>query len=134
MFSKIMIRNPSPQLLDLGYSHDRMLFYKETGDVSQEVWDVLLYRYLEKTDPTAKEQFYQAHMNGDDVTKQAMHEHYYPQTLESLQKHVGEFLEQLDELESKTYDKDTTEHPRLPVILMHNEFVKETFLAVKANL
>merc|ERR1712232_1091290 len=41
-FCKIMISRPSQQMKDMGYDHSRMLFYKDTGGVSQEVWDVLL--------------------------------------------------------------------------------------------
>ena len=39
-FCKLML-TPTAQLKDMGYDYSRMLFYKETGDVSEEVWDVL---------------------------------------------------------------------------------------------
>jgi hypothetical protein len=47
---------------------------------------------------------------------------------------VNTFLLQLEELTKKSIGKDHNEHPRLPLILKHNAFVKETFLKVKANL
>lgn len=133
-FCKIMIKNPSSQLKDLGYDPSRMLFFKDNGAVSEEVYDVLLFQNLSESDRDSAQAFYQAHMSGDVDTKQAIHQHFYPQTLESLQNHVDGFLKQLDELTAKTKGKDVKEHPRIPLILGHNEFVKETFLAVKANL
>ena len=63
-----------------------------------------------------------------------MNEHYYPQTLQALQQHVNNFLYQLDELSNRAAGRDLKVHPRLPIILQHNEFVKQTFLNVKANL
>ena len=79
-FCKIMINKPSPQLVNLGYDHSKMLFYKDTGDVSQEVWDVLLYQLLE-SDPDTQVAFYNAHRRGDFETKQALHRQYLSQTI-----------------------------------------------------
>ena len=132
-FCKIMINKPSQELVNMGYDHSKMLFYKETGEVSEEVWDVLLYQILE-SDPAAQQQLYYAHMNGDYATKQAMHEQYYPQTHTALQNHVDSFLLDLEKLQSKGIGKDVSQHPRLPLIMQHNEFVKETFLKVSSQL
>mmetsp|Transcript_130394 Transcript_130394/g.194064 ORF Transcript_130394/g.194064 Transcript_130394/m.194064 type:complete len:447 (+) Transcript_130394:105-1445(+) len=132
-FCKIMTIKPNQELLDIGYDFSRMLFYKDTGDVSQEVWDVLLYQALASNRPV-QEAFYQAHMNGDADTKAAIHQQYFFQTSSALKKHVDSFLKQLDELSAKGDGKDVNEHPRLPLILRHNEFVKQTFLRVKANI
>jgi len=132
-FCKIMIPNPSSQLVDMGYDHSRMLFWKDTGEVSREVWDVLLYQILE-VEVELKEAFYQAHMNGDDATKQAFHQQWwYLKTSTALQKHVDTFINKLDDLALKSKGKNLLEHPRLPLILQHNEFVKKTFLAVREN-
>ena len=132
-FCKMINIRPNQELLDLGYDFSRMLFYQGTGEVSPEVWDILLYQRLasNRNDQLA---FYQAHMNGDEDTKNAIHQHYFADTSAALMKHVDTFLQQLDELSAKGDGKDRNEHPRLPLILRHNEFVKETFLAVKANL
>lgn len=121
------------ELLDLGYDFSRMVFYKETGDVSQEVWDILLYLHLANNHDD-RQAFYEAHMRGDEDTKNAMHQHYFPETAAALKKHVDTFLRSLDELSEKAVGKDLNEHPRLPLILRHNEFVRETFLTVKARL
>ena len=113
----------------MGYDHSKMLFYKETGDVSEEVWDVLLYQILE-ADPAVQQQLYNAHMNGDYATKQAIHDQYFQQTCIALQNHVDGFLVDLEKLQNKGIGKDVHEHPRLPLIMEHNEFVKEIFLKV----
>lgn len=118
----------------MGYDHSKMLFYKETGDVSEEVWDVLLYQNLGESDPDQQQGFYSAHMSGDYDTKSQFHEHYFQQTLATLRNHVDTFLGSLDELEAKTVGRDVNDHPRLPLIMGHNEFVRGTFLKVKATI
>jgi hypothetical protein len=128
-----MIPNVSSELVNMGYDFSRMLFDKN-GQVSEEVWDVLLYQYLSEANVAVRRQLYQAHMNGDIGTKRAIHSEYYPQTLEALRKHVDDFLGQLDDLSAKAEGKSVAEHPRLPIILRHNDFVRQTFLAVKATL
>ena len=133
-FCKIMITRPTQELKDMGYDHSRMLFYKDTGDVSQEVWDVLLYQVLGEINPMDQQTFYQAHMNGEYEMKQTFHSQYFAQTLAKLQNHVDNFLEELDELMAKIDSSDQTIHPRLPLLLKHNEFVKQTFMTVKARL
>jgi len=132
-FCKIMNIQPTPELRDIGLDFSRMLFFKETGEISQEVWDVVLYDFL-KNDKQAQQGFYQAHMGGDYETKQAYHQHYLYDTSMILKKHVDTFLETLDTLSQKTAGKDLSEHPRVPVILQHNEFVRQTFMTVKNGL
>lgn len=132
-FCKIMSIQPTPELRDIGFDFSRMLFYKDTGDISEEVWDVMLYQNL-SVDQAEQQAFYNAHMSGDAATKQAIHQKHFLQTSTALKNHVDGFLTQLDELSAKGVGKDVNEHPRLPLILQHNEFVKSTFLTVKARL
>ena len=130
-FCKTMhLRN---EMEELGYDFSNLLFYKETGDISPEVYDVVLYSILAQ-DPNLKQGFYQACMDGDAGTKQDYLEQYYPNIIEALQEHVDGTLAELDRLSTKATSKDPATHPRVPVILQHNAFVKETFLRVKANL
>jgi len=133
IFCKITIPHVTKELEDMGYSHNRMLFYKENGDVSEEVWDVLLYRLLGDVDVSQQRQFYTAHMNGDSQTKQAMHQQYWGQTSQKMLDHIDDFLAQLTVLAQKSSGKTSNEHPRLPLITKHNEIVKDTFLKVKAR-
>lgn len=132
-FCKITNIQPNEELRNLGFDFSRMLFYKETGDVSEEVWDIMLYQVLNKN-KADQQAFYNAHMNGDADTKSAIHQHYFAETSTALKNHVDSFLMQLDELSAKSEGKDWNEHPRLPLILKHNEFVKNTFLTVKSRL
>lgn len=135
-FCKIIPDHVSKEMKDLGYAHDRMLFYKDTGDVSDEVWDVLLYMALGEIDPATQQQFYQAHMNGDYETKQTIHEQYYSVTATKLAEHIDNFLDELNALETKgNYGGKVAgdDHPRLPLIMRHNDFVKNVFLAVRSK-
>ena len=132
-FCKIMIPRPSQRLIDMGYDHSRMLFFKDTGDVSEEVWDVLLYQLLE-SEPGVQEQFYQAHVTGDYNTKQEIHNAYFQMSSVALQNHVETFLKDLEKLQAKGNGIDMNDHPRFPIIMLHNEYVKETFLKVREQL
>jgi len=132
-FCKIMIPRPEQKVVDMGYSHSKMLFFKDTGEITEEVWDVLLYQIL-VGDPTAQQAFYEAHMNGDYNTKQAMHQQYFQRTSVALNNHVNTFLKDLENLQRKGDGIDINEHPRFPIIMEHNEYVKKTFLKVQEQL
>eukprot|EP00566_Odontella_aurita_P013548 CAMPEP_0113545714 /NCGR_PEP_ID=MMETSP0015_2-20120614/11415_1 /TAXON_ID=2838 /ORGANISM="Odontella" /LENGTH=453 /DNA_ID=CAMNT_0000446111 /DNA_START=144 /DNA_END=1505 /DNA_ORIENTATION=- /assembly_acc=CAM_ASM_000160 len=132
-FCKIIPQHISKELIDMGYAHNRMLFYKDTGEASQEVWDVLLYQILSSSNAARKRELYNAHMEGDYETKQLLHQQFYPETSARLLEHIDTFLYQLDELSAKAAGRDFREHPRLPLILRHNEFVRNTFVAVRAQ-
>ncbi len=139
-FCKIMDIPKTPDNVDVGLDPTKMLFYHDTGDISEEVLDVVLYAKVlsnvkyHPDAPTFKNQFYQAHMSGDVATKQAIHEQFRYETLGEVKKHVDSFLKNLDDLAVKSEGKSFDEHPRLPLILAHNEFVRQTFQNVKTNL
>ena len=133
-FCKILDIQPTPELVDIGLDFSKMLFYKETGDISEQVWDVVLYAKVLTMKPDLKQRFYEAHMTGDIDSKRAIHGEYALETATELKNHVDMFLRTLDDLSAKAVGKDVQDHPRLPLIMNHNEFVKETFLAVKARL
>lgn len=77
-------------------------------------------------------------MSGNEAVKQNYHTQYFPQTLGALQKHVDYLVNELEELSEnswrRTFRKGETRHPRLPLLMRHNEFVRETFEAVQQNL
>ena len=104
------------------------LFYEK------EVYDVLLYQILSDKSPAEKKEFYTACINGDQATKSAYHQQYLGETMSKLKKHVDDFLKNLDELQEKASTKDVNAHPRLPLILAHNDFVRQTFLRVKEQV
>lgn len=132
-FCKIMTIVPNQELLNLGYDFSRMLFYKDTGEISEEVWDVMLYQQLADNRPL-QQAFHQAHVDGDAETKNAIHSEYFLETTTALKQHVDTFLENLEELSAKGDGKSVEDHPRLPLIMRHNAFVRQTFLNVKAQL
>jgi len=139
-FCKMMDIPKTPENVNMGMDFSKMLFYHDTGDISKEVMDVALYAKVLtnlKSSPETdgyKQAFYEAHMNGDENTKAMIHEQYRYETISEIKKHVDTFLKALDALEQKSYGKDMNEHPRLPLILRHNEFVKETFMKIQNNL
>ncbi|KAL7431925.1 hypothetical protein ACHAXH_004776 [Discostella pseudostelligera] len=118
----------------LGYTFADLLFYRENGAISPEVYDVVLYHILSKEDNGVANGFYGAVMSGDENTKSQYHDQYWPYTKQGLQKHVDGTLRDLERWSAKAQSYDLNTHPRVPLILQHNEFVKETFLRVKANL
>ena len=131
-FCKLIIEHVNKDLEELGYAENRMLFYKD-GTVSEEVWDVLLYQHLSSTKIGDKRLLMESHSRGDSETKQILHEKYYPETSQILLDHINNFLEQLDKLSMKGEDRQRNidDHPRLPLILRHNAFVRDTFLNVR---
>jgi hypothetical protein len=46
---------------------------------------------------------------------------------------VDSFLKDLDDLDNKANLKDPVKNSRIPMIMAHNAFVRETFLNVKQN-
>jgi hypothetical protein len=131
-FCKIIPSHVNKDMEELGYAESRMLFYKN-GDVSEEVWDVLLYQHLSSTKIGDRRALMEAHKRGDYETKRTLHEKYYPDTSRALLEHVNDFLEQLDKLSGKAEERQLNidDHPRLPLILRHNQFVQDTFMTVR---
>lgn len=117
----------------LGYGFSDLLFYKDTGDISPQVWDVVLYKVLAQ-DQNLQQGFYQACMSGDEDAKSNYHQQYFPYTLDALKDHVDKTLRELDELMGLARTRDPNQYPRIPLLMRHNEFVKGTFLKAKANL
>ena len=93
---------------------------------------------IQGTSPEEQQAFYQAHMSGDEGTKQYYHEQYFAQTLTVLRAHVDYLMNELDDLSEsswrKTFRKGSSSHPRLPLILRHNNFVRGIFELVQQNL
>lgn len=134
-FCKIYFRKPSEQLIKVGYDPENMLF-SVGGDISQGVWDVLLYSRLERKPALAatKIAFYQAIMTGDYETKEAIHNQYRQETRKALLRHVDFILVEVNDLLIKMNAFDSSKHPRLPLLRMHHEMVTTTFGNVKQNL
>lgn len=131
-FCKLM--NMKSEMETLGYTYGNLLFYRESGGISPEVYDVVLYYLLLKSDEGEANTYYQAVMNGDENTKGQYQQQYWPYIKEELQKHVDGTLRDLERWSAKANSYDLNTHPRVPLILQHNEFVRGTFQNVKSNL
>lgn len=130
-FCKLMDLTEDMSDMKLGFKD--LLFYKN-GEISPEVYDLVLYSIL-KTDPNFElAPFYDAFQAGDEDTKNAYQSEYFSYTLEYLKNHVDTTLADLDRLSNLAASYDPDSHPRAPLIMQHNAFVKETFEAVKYNL
>jgi hypothetical protein len=115
------------QIQELGYEYKDLLIQTETGEIAPQVWDVFLYEILQNSDPDNAGAFYNAVTGGDEATKEQYHGHYYSYTLDALKNHVYSILNDVDELTMKAQSYDLETHPRVPVIVAHNNLVKETF-------
>lgn len=121
------------QINELGYEFSELLFQTETGEIAPKVWDVFLYDLLQKSDPNSAQQFGMACQNNDEETKQYYNDQYYAYTLEALKEHVYGILESAEKLTYKAQNYDLETHPRVPVIVAHNQLVIQTF-SMTANL
>lgn len=123
-----------PQIRELGYEFNELLFQTETGEVAPKVWDVFLYELLQENDPGAAQQFCTACRNADEGTKEQYHSQYFAYTLDALKQHVYMITRdsKVLTLQAQSYDLNT--HPRVPVIVAHNELVSRTFTMTAALL
>jgi hypothetical protein len=132
-YCKLLPPTVNEDMLELGYSHDRMLFYR-SGEVADEVWDIFLYLHLGSTNAEEQQELMRAHREGDFSAKLSLHEKYYHVTSAALLEHVEGIIEEIDRVTRKSdahpeYVK--REHTRLPLIQRHNQFVRETFENVR---
>jgi hypothetical protein len=130
-FCKMM--NMQNEMTDLGLTASNMLFYSN-GEIAPEVYDCVLYSILGGSDPSLQQQFYDAYTSGDEETKQSFHNQYWEYTLQTIREHVDLTLQELYALSVRASEKDVVTHPRLPVILKHNEFVTNAFYSVRDQL
>jgi len=130
-FCKLMDLTEDMEEMKFGFKD--LLFYKN-GEISPQVYDLVLYSIL-KTDPNFElAPFYDACMSGDEETKNAYHGQYFSYTLDYLKSHVDNTLADLDRLSGMAQSYDPATHPRVPLIMQHNAFVKQTFDSVKYSL
>lgn len=140
-YCKLLPPIVNQDMIDLGYAHDRMLFYR-TGEVADEVWDLFLYQHLSMTNIDDQQALMQSHRQGDYETKLALHEKHYAATSSALLGHVDGFIRDIDKVIKKAETIGVSdpnsiyikcEHPRLPLIHRHNLFVRETFQNVRSR-
>ena len=99
------------------------------------VYDVILYQILSETSNwQGQREFYTACITNDTQLKSEYHAMYIGQTMMKLKNHVDTFLKDLDDLYDKARAKDVMKHPRLPLILAHNNYIQSTFMTVKDKI
>ena len=73
-------------------------------------------------------------MNRDAATKQSYHEQCFTQIHSKLQKHVDYLVNELEELGQNSWRKDIEKHPRLPLLMAHNDLILAIFERVQSNI
>lgn len=116
-----------PQINELGYEFNELLFQTDTGEVYPAVWDIFLLKILQDYDADLASQFIMACQNNDEATKETFHSNYFAYTLEALREHVYSILSDVDQLTMNAQSYDLETHPRVPVIVAHNNLVRDTF-------
>ncbi len=120
---------------DLGYDFRDLLLNTESGEIAPRVWDIFLHGLLQNSDdPESAEEFRVACRCNDEETKGRYHDHYFSYTLDALKGHVYSTLRDVDELTARAQSYDPLTHPRAPIIVAHNNLVRETFAATASAL
>lgn len=138
VFCQVLFDHPKPELVQLGCEdRSRMVYRTVDGAIAPAVWDCVLYALLEQA-PALQQAFYEAHVSGNEVRKRAIADRFAKETATVLLSHVVGTLLGLDSLVETTRDllrrEGYTQHPRLPNIGRHNEFLQAVFGRVKQNL
>ena len=115
------------QIKDLGYDFKDLLFQTQSGEIAPRVWDIFLYYILQQNDQNSADAFYVACKTNDENTKQEYHTTYFQYTLEAMKEHVYGIVNDIEQLNSLAQSYDLYTHPRVPVILAHNNLVRDTF-------
>lgn len=101
---------------------DGMVFDSKTGEVSQTVWDAILW---ELSEPPSRETYLK--FRDENLTK------HRGLLTEVLLNHVNQQLEELAICREKISTLDSGSAPNLNMIQQHNEFLSEVFTKVKNN-
>ena len=135
VFCGVAFTDPSEELVKLGATDRSAMIYRDDGAISNAVWDSTLYVTLSQK-PEEQAAFYEARINDDAEAFQTLHRKYRLEIALSLKNHAEavlqtEYLVPTDQELSKI---DVKEHPRLPMILKHNRFMRKVFGNVKDRL
>ena len=135
VFCGVAFTDPSEELVQLGATDRSAMIYRDDGAISNAVWDSTLHVTLSQK-PDEQKAFYEARINDDAETFQALHRKYRLEIALSLKNHAEavlntEYLVPSDQELSKI---DVKKHPRLPMILKHNRFMRKVFGNVKDRL
>mmetsp|Transcript_20402 Transcript_20402/g.30608 ORF Transcript_20402/g.30608 Transcript_20402/m.30608 type:complete len:126 (-) Transcript_20402:1843-2220(-) len=101
---------------------DGMVFDSRTGNVSQTVWDAILW---ELSKPPSQE-LYLSFRDKNLMSHKGLLE-------EVLLNHINQQLEELATCREKISMLDSGSAPNLDIIRQHNDFLTEVFTKVKNN-
>mmetsp|Transcript_8115 Transcript_8115/g.10277 ORF Transcript_8115/g.10277 Transcript_8115/m.10277 type:complete len:126 (+) Transcript_8115:232-609(+) len=101
---------------------DGMVFDSRTGNVSQTVWDAILW---ELSEPPSQE-LYLSFRDKNLMSHKGLLE-------EVLLNHINQQLEELATCREKISMLDSGSAPNLDIIRQHNDFLTEVFTKVKNN-
>ena len=115
-------------------SQDTISMRDRQREIAPKVWDIFLYEILQNNDPNAAQQFYMAAQNNDEATKEQYKEQYFQYTLDALKQHIYGIMADCENLTYRAQSYDLNTHPRVPVIVAHNQLVSQTFTMTAALL
>lgn len=136
------------------YDPSKMVFRTNDGAIGMVVWDYILYTLLDQNDMLdVKEQFYQAHLHNDTITKSSIHTQYHLETCILLKRHVDRTIQEMKHLHDKITSSEvhqqhqpedgnrenyinsrTNRSDMIDLIRTNNEFVTNSFLKVQMRL
>ena len=70
----------------------------------------------------------------DEATKEQMHAEWFQYTLDAMKNHVFSIMQDVEQLTMMAQSYDQMTHPRVPVIVAHNQLVSQTFTMTAALL
>jgi hypothetical protein len=133
VFCQLVAKNPSQQLVDMGYDANQMVFRTSDGAISNAVWHVILYQLLEQA-PELQNLLHQAHINNQTHVTQSLHAQYHRETCTLLLRHVEKSLQEFQILLKNANRHSDQDRPRLELIRRHLRFMANTFEKVRRNL
>ena len=110
------------------------LFGTETGEIGSRVWNLFLYKLLKDNNDPNAQVLLNAVQNKDSKTSKALNQQYLQYTHQALTQHVDSTIPLIDEVTARANSYDVDTHPRVPVIVAHNNLVRDTFTKVQAQL
>ena len=119
---------------ELGYDFTELLFGTETGEIGSRVWNLFLYKLLKDNNDPNAQALLTAVRNKDSSTSKQLNQQYFQYTHQALLQHVESIIATVDELTARASSYDVRTHPRVPVIVAHNNLVRDTFVKVRAQL
>ena len=122
------------EMQELGYDFTDLLFGTDTGEIGTRVWNLFLYKLLKDNQDPNADVLRSAVWNKNAGTITQLNQQYFQYTQQALVQHVDSTIGLIDQLTAKANTYDVRTHPRVPVIVAHNNLVRDTLVKVQAQL